>query len=50
MCIGVLCPHVFDLHSRLLYEMGLNIIPILTLSKFLPVSRSEREFERYRAS
>ena len=27
-------PHVSDLHSCLLCEMGLNIIPILTLSKF----------------
>jgi len=43
-------PHVSDLHSCLLCEMGLNIIPILTLSKFWPVKRSELAFERYQAS
>jgi hypothetical protein len=50
ICIGVLCTHVSDLHSCLLCEMGLNILPILTLSTFRTVNRSERAFERYRAS
>jgi len=29
MCIGLLCFLVFDLHSCLLYEMGLYNLPIL---------------------
>ena len=50
LCIGVSCHHACDLHSCLLHEIGLNILPILTLGIFRPVSGSEHALERYWAA